>query len=282
VTESLLIGTASLALCTPGAGHERRRQDMEEAVIAIVREPSQALSGCALTYLSREKIDGERAILQHREYQHRLKELGVEVLSLPPLPNLPDSTFVEDPAIVLDEIAILPIMGLAARRPEVDHIAPTLGRYRELRRLSKPSTLDGGDVICVGRNIFVGLSQRTNREAIEQMQTLVKPFGYTVTPVEVRGCLHLKTGCTYLGDSTMLFNPKYVAADALLDFRTIPVDDSEPMGANALAVGQKVMYPDCFAETRQKIEKSGFHVIPVCISELQKAEAGLTCMAVIF
>ena len=251
-------------------------------MIAIVREVSGALSDCALTYLRREEINCERASIQHRDYQRCLQGLGAEVVSLPALCDLPDSTFVEDPVIVLDEVAILPVMGLETRRPEVEHIAPTIERYRKILRLSAPATLDGGDVIRIRRKIFVGLSRRTNSQAILQLESPPEPFGYLVKAVEVRGCLHLKTGCTHLGDSTLLLNPRYVNPNAFRGFRTISISDGEAMAANALALANKVVYPDCFPRTHEKIEKAGFAVVPVDISELQKAEAGLTCMSVIF
>jgi dimethylargininase len=203
------------------------------------------------------------------------------VVSLPAEPGLPDSVFVEDPAIVLDEIAVIARMGAAERRPEAESLAAALSHYRELRWMAAPATIEGGDVLCVGNTLYVGVSRRTNREGVEQLAGLVAPFGYSVTPVAVHGCLHLKTAITPLGDGVLLANRRLIDAGAFRDFQILDVSPDEPWAANALRVGDTVLLPSAFPRTREVVEKAGFQVRSLDISEFLKAEAGLTCMSLL-
>ena len=166
---------------------------------AITREVSPRLAECNLEFQERRPIDIAKAAAQHRAYQSSLRELGLQVISLPADPEMPDSMFVEDPAIVLDEVAILCRMGAESRRKEPSRIAGALAPFRDLKWLSEPATLEGGDVMRAGRTLYVGISHRTNREGARQLAELLLPFGYRVVPVEVAGCLHLKSACCYLG-----------------------------------------------------------------------------------
>src|SRR6266567_871761 len=169
-------------------------------LIAITREVSASINNCELSFHERRPIDVAKAITQHKAYQDCLAELGVRVISLPAEPELPDAVFVEDPAVVVDEIAIISIMGLPSRRPEARTLADTLCRYRPLKFLLEPATLDGGDVLRVGRRVFAGLSQRTNKQGIAQLRDMLGAFDYQVQPVEVKNCLHLKSACSYIGN----------------------------------------------------------------------------------
>src|SRR6266446_10139797 len=166
---------------------------------AITREVSASINNCQLSFHARQPIEVAKAIAQHKAYRSCLAELGVWVVSLPAEPELPDAVFVEDAAVVLDEVAVISIMGAPARRREARSLADALSRYRPLRFLREPATLDGGDVLRVGRRIFAGISQRTNRQGIAQLRGVLGAFDYQVQPVEVRGCLHLKSACSYIG-----------------------------------------------------------------------------------
>src|ERR1039457_2928717 len=179
---------------------------MQEVFTAITRSISPAMNQCELAYLPRQAIDVGRAAEQHRQYGRCLSELGVRVISLPPEPELPDSVFVEDPAVVVDEVAIMTRMGAESRRKETESLARALARFRPLRWLREPATLEGGDVMRVGARLFVGLSARTNAAGIAQLAFELKPYGYSVEAVEVRGCLHLKSACSYVGSRTILAN----------------------------------------------------------------------------
>jgi len=249
---------------------------------ALTRAVSPSLGSCELTWLPRRRIDIERAIAQHREYERCLAELGLRVISLPAEPELPDATFVEDPLVVLDELAIVARMGAASRRGESDSLATAIAAFRPLRRLREPATLEGGDVMRIGRDVFVGLSKRTNEAGIAQLQAELEPFGYRIHPVEVRGCLHLKSACCALGESKVLANPDWLDLSAFPDFQIIGVAEDEPAAANVLKVADTVLMPASFPNTERILRREGFNTRTVDISELTKAEAAITCSSVIF
>jgi dimethylargininase len=252
-------------------------------LVAFTRGVSSSLSGCLLTFLSREHIDIERAIAQHRSYEDCLRQLGVHVISLPPEPELPDSVFVEDPVIVLDEVAVIPTMGAVARQPEVKSLVGLLSQFRPLKFLDPPATLEGGDRVRIDRDLFVGVSGRTNRTAIAQLQSLLAPYDYKVRPVEVSQCLHLTTGCSYIGNNTVLLNPSWVDATQFRDFNVINTPAEEPWAANTVVIEDAgLIVSASFPRTQDLLAESGFNVYGVEISELEKAEAGLSCMSLIF
>ena len=247
---------------------------------AITRAVSPAMNRCELSYLDRQDIDVPRAIDQHRDYIRCLESLGATVVTLPAEPDLPDSVFVEDPAVVVDEIAVIARMGAESRRAEAESLAQTLAQYRPLHWLTEPATLEGGDVMRVGRTLYVGASQRTNAEGIAQLARALAPFGYDVRAVDIRGCLHLKSGACYLGRRMMLVNREWIDAAAFQGYALIDV--AEPWAADVLELGGVVLMPANFPDTRPRLEAAGLVVRTVDVSELQKAEAGVTCMSIIF
>ena len=247
---------------------------------AITRAPAPSLAACELTFLPRVPIDFPRAAAQHRAYEDCLRALGLRVLSLPALPDLPDSVFVEDPALVLDEVAILARPGAASRRPEADAIAEALALFRPLRRIEPPATLDGGDVFRAGRTLYAGLSRRTNPEGVAQLAAIAGPLGYAVTPVEVRGCLHLKSAACYIGRNTILADRDWIDPAPFATHRILDV--AEPWAADVLEIGGAILMPESFPQTRFALEAEGFPVETLDLSELQKAESGITCMSLIF
>jgi dimethylargininase len=249
---------------------------------AIVREVSSSINDCELSFRSRQPIDVARAIAQHKAYQDCLAKLGVRIVSLPAEPELPDAVFVEDPAVVVNEVAIISIPGAPSRRPEISNLANVLLRYRPLKFLAEPATLDGGDVLRIGRSVFVGLSRRTNRDGIDQLGHLFGSYDYQVQPVEVRGCLHLKSACSYVGHDTVLVNRSWIDAERLRGFELLDVPEEESAAANALLLNEVVIIPASFPKTRALLEKRGFRVRTIDLSELQKAEAGVTCASLIF
>ena len=224
----------------------------------------------------------EKARAQHHAYEQLLGELGARVISLPEEPELPDSMFVEDPAIVLDEVAVICTLGTETRRKEAPSLAAALEKYRTLALIKLPGALEGGDVLRIGKKIFVGLTNRTNAEGIRQLAVIVERFGYSVTVIPVTGCLHLKSAVTYLGRNTLLANRAWFEPKRFQGYEWIDVDAGEAHAANALAISDAVVFPASFSKTRQQIEAAGFHVRPLDISELQKAESGLTCSSLLF
>jgi dimethylargininase len=251
-------------------------------LIAITRPVSLAIDRCELTHLERIPIDLKRAIAQHQRYEETLKSLGVEIISLPEEPDLPDAVFVEDTAVVLDECAIITRPGADSRKPETESIVRALAPYRLLHTIRAPGTLDGGDVLVIGKRIWVGLSTRSNQFAIDQMRTFLELYGYTVHGVPLSGCLHLKSAVTQVADDTLLINPEWVNKAKLPGMKFIEVDPSEPNAANALLVGETVIYQPAYPKTHLRLETAGIHPLLVDQSELAKAEGALTCCSLIF
>jgi dimethylargininase len=249
---------------------------------AITRKVSSALANCELSFIERKPIDMEKARAQHHAYEELLAKLGARVVSLPEEPELPDSMFVEDPAIVVDEMAVICALGTETRRKEASSIAAALERFRKLAHVKLPGTLEGGDVLHVGKRVFVGITARSNPEGIRQLATILEHFRYDLTAVPVTGCLHLKSAVTCLGGNTLLANREWFDWKRLDGFAWVDVDQSEPHAGNALAVGDSVIFPASFPKTRAAIEARGFKVLPLDIGELQKAESGLTCSSLLF
>ena len=249
---------------------------------AITRAVSPAIVRCELSFIGRKPIDLARAQEQHEAYELVLAKLGARVVSLPPEPDFPDSMFVEDPAIVLDEIAVILPLGTESRRGEAASLAKELAKYRKLAYIQLPGTLEGGDVLRIGRKLFVGQTKRTNAEGIRQLREIVRPYGYDVVPVPVTGCLHLKSAVTWIADNTLLANRAWFDTKPFAGYDWIDVDPSEPHSANALALGGTVIFPASFPKTRGRIGSLDFPVTTLDISELQKAESGLTCSSLLF
>jgi len=249
---------------------------------AITRAVSPAIVNCELSFIPREPIDLQIAIAQHQAYEQLLEKFGARVVSLPAEPLLPDSMFVEDPAIILDELAVIFPLGTESRRPEAVSLAEAISKFRKLERVTLPGTLEGGDILRIGRKLFVGVTKRSNTEGIRQLSGILARHNYEVIAVPVTGCLHLKSALTFLGRETLLANRAWFDLSPFSDYRWIDVDPAEPHAANALALANTVIFPASFPRTRARIESPGFHVTPLDISELQKAESGLTCSSLIF
>jgi dimethylargininase len=249
---------------------------------AITRAVSPAIVNCEISFIDRKPIDLVIAQQQHHAYENLLAKLSARVISLPAEPALPDSMFVEDPAIVLEELAVIFPLGTASRRPEAASLAKALSEFRKLESISFPGTVEGGDVLRIGRKLFVGLTRRSNAEGIRQLTSILAPYNYEVIPVPVTGCLHLKSAVTHLAGNTLLANRSWFDVSPFARFDWVDVDPSEPHAANALALNGTIIFPASFARTRARLETHGILVTPLDISELQKAESGLTCSSLIF
>ena len=249
---------------------------------AITRAVSSSLGACELTWLPRREIDIAKAVAQHRTYEQTLRELGATVISLAELPDHPDAVFVEDPAIVLDEVAVIMAMGVASRRGERESLAAALGEFRPLIKMREPALAEGGDVMRIGRDLFIGLSARTNADGVRQLREELAPFGYRVHGLELRDCLHLKSACCFIGDGAVLLNRAWLDWSLLREYRLIDVAADEPAGGNALRIGDTVLMPDAFPKTAAILRKQGFLTRTLDLSELLKAESGVTCSSLIF
>jgi dimethylargininase len=252
--------------------------------LAITRDVSPAFAACELTHVERVPIDVGLARAQHRAYEHALMDAGYRIERLAAAEDMPDSVFVEDVAVVFDEIAVIMRPGAPSRRAEVPAIATALSAHRRLEMISPPGTIDGGDVLVVGRQVFVGRSSRTNADAAQQMRILLKPLGYQVWEVEVTACLHLKSAVTVVADDLLLSNPAWIDCTALLrghQFTLIDLDPAEPFAANALRLADRVLMPAAFPRTADRLRARGLHVEAVEVSEFAKAEGAVTCCSVL-
>jgi dimethylargininase len=249
--------------------------------LAITREISRKIGDCELSFQRRTPIDVDLARAQHRRYEESLKSLGCSVLRLPEEPELPDSVFVEDVAVVLDEVAVITRPGAISRRPETDGVERALRTRCRLLRIEAPGTLDGGDVLRIGKRMYVGLSRRSNPEGMRQLRDLLSGLGYEVVSVPLTGCLHLKSAVTQIAHDAILINPAQVDPGLFPSIRHIDVAPDEPAAANALRIGDTVIYPDSYPATRARLETQGIRVITVPASELAKAEGGVTCCSLI-
>jgi dimethylargininase len=251
-------------------------------LIAITRPVSQTIDRCELTILERIPINLERAILQHKVYEETLRSQGVEVLALPKEPELPDAVFVEDAAVVLDECAIITRPGADSRLPETESVTRALAPYRTLYSILAPGRLDGGDVLVAGKRIWIGMATRSNQSALDQMQSFLEPYGYLVRGVPVHRCLHLKSAVTRVAEDTLLINPAWADPVNFPGMKFIDVDPTEPYGANALMVGETILYQPAYPKTVLRLEAIGIHPLLVDQSELAKAEGALTCCSLLF
>ena len=254
---------------------------MNSPWIAFTRDVSPAMTHCELSHVARTPIDVDVARAQHRAYETALTSLGCEVRRVTPAPAHPDAVFIEDTAVVLDEVAVITRPGAATRRDEVVAVADALAPWRPLARIESPATLDGGDVLVIGRSVYVGETGRTNAAGIEQLRNCLSPFGYLVRGVPVTGCLHLKTAVTAVHDTTVLLNPAWVSAAAFDAYRVLAVDETEPMAANVLRVGDALVYGASFPRTLEMLHAAGFRPHTVDASELAKAEGAVTCCSLV-
>ena len=249
--------------------------------IAITRKISPRFNECEVTHIERTPIDLDVARAQHEEYVNALASLGCQVIELPEEPDLPDSVFVEDTAFILPEAAVITRPGADSRKPETESIIRALSPHRPLVHVTEPGTVDGGDVLVLGKNIYIGISTRSNDSAVRQLQELLAKYGYTVTAVEMHDCLHLKTALTKVDDKTLLINPNWVDTSHFKGFDWIEVDPSEPFAANCLPVGDGIIFPTAFPKTRQKLDQKGYKIQAVNVAELAKAEGAVTCCSLV-
>ena len=246
------------------------------------RSIAGALASGEQTYVGREPIDFERALLEHAGYCALLADCGAVVRTLDVNRALPDCVFIEDTALVLDEVAVMMSMGAASRRPEPLGIEPTLREYRQIERVQLPACIDGGDVVTVGRQILVGESSRTNAQGIDTLRAIGGRFGYEIVPVPVTGCLHLKTACTALPDGRLVVNRALIDVRPLTSFGLVDVPPEEQYAADVAVVDGTVIVSAEHPRTASLLETLGFAVRPVAVFEFAKAEGGVTCMSLIF
>jgi dimethylargininase len=250
-------------------------------MLALTHIPSPRINNAERTFIGHETIDCDRAIRQHSGYCRMLERCGSKVRTLDVNRHLPDSVFIEDTAIVLEEVAVLASMGVESRRAEPAGIEPVLREYRQVYRLEGDAMLEGGDVLQVGRTLLVGLSSRTNLAGVSGLEAIVRRHGYRVIPVTIRQCLHLKSACTALPDGSLLVNPAWLDIPALANFDFVPVPEEEPGAADILSIGRRVCVPAENVRTAECIRQRGFDVETCELSEFAKADGGITCLSLL-
>jgi dimethylargininase len=252
------------------------------AWLGITHIPSPSLEQGERTFVGHDAIDGKLAKRQHEQYCDALRRCGVDVVTLDVNRDMPDCVFVEDTAVVLDEIAVMMSPGAESRRGEPAGIEAALRAHREIARVSLPGTIDGGDVVRAGKDIYVGQSARTNVEGIDALREIVKPFGYSVTGIPVHECLHLKSACSTLPDGRFLVNRNWIDVSPLPADKLVQVPDAEQWAGDVLVIDNNVIASDAFPETIERLARARFDVVPVSVSEFAKAEGGVTCMSLVF
>lgn len=249
--------------------------------IALTRDVSPSITQCELVHRERVPIDVRKAREQHSRYEEALAAAGCLIRRLSPLPDSPDAVFVEDTAVVLDELAIMARPGATSRRLETSVVANALEAYRPLAFIDPPGTLDGGDILRVGSTLFAGLSSRTNADGVAALIRIVSPFGYKVRTLLITKCLHLKSAASALDDRTLLVDPDLVEPGAFDGFDVIEIDPSEGGAANVVALAETVLIDARFPRTAALLVDRGYRVSAIDMSELAKAEGAISCCSLI-
>ena len=252
------------------------------APIAIVRRPSPAIADGEVTHIDRVPMDVDRALAQHQAYLDLLQRHGYALEFVADAPQHPDGIFVEDTLVMAGGLAIITRPGADSRRGEIDSTRATVHSLGlAMAAISAPATLDGGDVLVVGRHVFIGRTTRTNDDGIAQFAELMNPFGISVVPVDVPGCLHLKSAITALPDGSLLAVPSWVDRTVFEDEGFVVHDAMDLSGGDVLCLGNTVILPHSASQTAEFVSSLGFPVETIDVGELEKIECGVTCMSVL-
>lgn len=245
---------------------------------AITRVPGPDYP-LGLTTSSAAAPDMELTLAQHGAYVGCLNALGLEVTVLPAAPGFPDACFVEDTAVVVREVAVITRPGAPSRMGETGFIEGALAKHRPLARIEAPGTLDGGDILQVGRRFFIGVSDRTNAEGARQLAAILTTHGYESAVIEVAAGLHLKSSLNYVGADTMLVTADFAGHPAIEGFRQIVCPAGEEYAANTLLVNGTLIMPTGYPRTRESLAALGMPIVQLDTSEYRKMDGGLTCLS---
>lgn len=251
-------------------------------LIALTHTVSPNIMNGEVTFIDRKAVNYDLAVQQHDIYCQALSDCGAEVKKLSVNLNSPDSCFVEDTAIIFDEVAIITSMGISSRQHESKTIAPELDRYREIIHIELPAIIEGGDVLQIGRRVYVGLSRRTNIQGVHKLAQILKQWDYEIIPVELKNCLHLKTACTAISEEIILLNPQWVEPETFSDYKVLSVPKEEMWAANTIRVGDRILLQHGFPRTLELVSRNHNALEILNISEFSKIEAGLSCLSLIF
>jgi len=252
---------------------------MDKFTKAIVRTPGKSLIG-GLSSANLGQPDYKNALLQHSEYIAALESCGLDVMVLPPDEDFPDSTFIEDVALIAGKTAIITRPGAPSRRGETTTIKPVLTKiFDHIEEVNSPGTVEGGDIMKVGSHFYIGLSDRTNPEGARQIIAFLEKFGFSGSIVELKDMLHLKTGLAYLENNNLIAYGEMLTKDDFQEFNLLSIDPTESYAANCIWVNGTVMIPKGFPKTYDTIQRAGYTIIDVNVSEFQKLDGGLSCLS---
>ena len=249
---------------------------------AIARKPGADFASGLTTSKDPEKPDYARILQQHAAYVATLRDIGLEVVTMEPLPDHPDAYFVEDAAVVIPDIAVITNPGADSRKGETDSICRMMSQFRDVRYIQAPGTVDGGDVLMVEKHFFIGISERTNPVGAQQLGTILEEFGNTWVTVPVGAGLHFKSSVNYIGRDTLLVTHDFANHSLLKGYRQIMVAPDENYAANTLFVNDHIIVPAGFPNTQRQLEKLEFTIVELDVSEVRKMDGGLTCMSLRF
>ncbi|WP_280768868.1 dimethylarginine dimethylaminohydrolase family protein [Salipaludibacillus daqingensis] len=248
----------------------------------IVKKPSNSFVN-GLTTVNLGKPNIEKVLEQHNDYVEAMKKAGVSVKVLERDENYPDSTFVEDPAVVTERFALITHPGAETRKGETIAIHHALQEFRDIfYTIEAPGTVEGGDVLQIDDHFYIGLSNRTNELGANQFKAIMEDEGYNVTIVKLKEFFHLKTGITYLGDRRVIAAGEFIDHPDFKEYEQITVPSEEEYAANCLRVNDVVIMPKGYPITKEKIESVGYKTIEVEMSEFRKQDGGLSCLSLRF
>lgn len=246
---------------------------------AIVKTPCKNLIN-GLTSANLDLPDYEKALDQHNQYINALKQCGLEVIVLAPDEEFPDSTFVEDPALLTPQCAIITNPGAESRRGETESIKIAVSDfYDNIEFVEAPGNVKAGDIMMVGSHYYIGLSERTNKAGASQIIGLLEKYGMTGSTVEMSEMLHLKSGVSYLENNNLVVTGELADKAEFSRFNKIIIPDNESYTANCVWINDKVLIASEFPETKKLIENAGYETIVLDMSEFQKLDGGLSCLS---
>ncbi len=248
-------------------------------MIGIVRGPGRSYKDCLRT--KKVEIDADRAREQHKIYAQTLSELGIDLVRLSPLEEFPDSCFVEDTAVIIGDMAIICRMKPASRSGEEDEIGKVLKEYKEVFHISRPSFLEGGDLLVTHDKVYVGRSGRSDDNGISQLRDILRE-SRDLIPVDIGDALHLKSVCTLIDEETLLIREGSGCKGIFKGFRFIEAPHEEEYSANILSIHRNIIMPKGYPRTKERIMGIGHEVIEVDISEFEKGDGGVTCLSILF
>jgi len=249
---------------------------------AIVRTPCKNIVN-GLTTENLGRPDYEKALKQHSQYVEALKGCGLEVIILEPDENFPDSTFVEDTALLAPHCAIITNPGVPSRKGETVEMNEVLKKYfNNIEHIKDPGTVDAGDILRVGSQYFIGISERTNSTGAQQIISILNKYGMSTATISLKNVLHLKSGVSYLEKSNLVVSSEFIENPQFQNHNLIKVDQEESYAANCVWVNEKVLIAKGFPKTKKAIEKAGYKTVEIDVSEFRKVDGGLSCLSLRF